>query len=214
VPTAEAEPPAAVTGALVAGLLAGYGIAIPVGAVATYLVALTARTSLRTGFAAALGVATADGVYALVAVLGGAAVADVITPIAGPLRFASAGILLVLAVRGAVQALRSHRDATARPVTPLAPGHAYVSLLGITLVNPATVVYFTALVVGDSTAVPVPGQVVFVLAAFAASASWQALLAGGGALLGRVLTGPRGRLVTAFASSAVITALAVRLVLS
>ena len=204
------------TGALLAGLLAGYGIAIPVGAVATYLVALTARTSLRTGLAAALGVATADGVYALVAALGGAAVAGLVTPIAGPLRLVSAGVLVALAIRGAVSALRSHRAATTRPVTPLAPGRAYVSLLGITLVNPTTVVYFTALVVGDraGTAVSVSEQVVFVLAAFAASASWQALLAGGGALLGRVLTGPRGRLATALVSSAVITALAVRLVLT
>ncbi|WP_434219604.1 LysE family transporter [Amycolatopsis nalaikhensis] len=214
-PSAEALPPAAVTGALVAGLLAGYGIAIPVGAVATYLVALTARTSLRTGLAAALGVASADGLYALVAVLGGAAIAGVVTPVAGPLRLVSAGVLVVLAVRGAWQALRSHRAATARPVTPLAPGRAYVSLLGITLVNPTTVVYFTALVVGDraGTAVSVLEQGVFVVAAFAASASWQALLAGGGALLGRLLTGPRGRLTTALVSSAVITALAVRLVL-
>jgi arginine exporter protein ArgO len=216
VPSAEAEPPEAVTGALVAGLLAGYGIAIPVGAVGTYLVALTARTSLKTGLAAALGVASADGVYALVAVLGGAAIAGVITPVAGPLRFGSAGILVVLAVRGAVRALRSHRETTTRPVTPLAPARAYVSLLAVTLVNPATVVYFAALVVGDRAGAPVPvsGQVVFVLAAFAASASWQVLLAGGGALLGRLLTGPRGRLVTALVSSAVITALAVRLVLS
>lgn len=38
-----------VTAALVAGLLAGYGIAVPVGAVATYLVSLTARTSLQIG---------------------------------------------------------------------------------------------------------------------------------------------------------------------
>ncbi|WP_460439247.1 LysE family transporter [Amycolatopsis stemonae] len=215
-PSAGVDRREAVTAALLAGLLAGYGIAIPVGAVATYLVALTARTSLRTGLAAALGVATADGVYALVAVLGGAALAGVITPVAGPLRLVSAGILVVLAVRGAVSALRTHRDAATGPVTPLGPGRAYVSLLGITLVNPTTVVYFTALVVGGraGTAVPVPGQAVFVLAAFAASASWQALLAGGGALLGRVLTGPRGRLVTALVSSAVITALAVRLVLA
>jgi arginine exporter protein ArgO len=215
VPSAEVDPRRVVTGALLAGLLAGYGIAIPVGAVATYLVALTARTSLKTGLAAALGVATADGVYALVAVLGGAAIAGVVAPIARPLQLVSAGILVLLAVRGARHALRSRRAATARPVPPLAPGRAYVSLLGVTLVNPTTVVYFTALVVGDraGTAVSVLEQVVFVLAAFAASASWQALLAGGGALLGRVLTGPRGQLVTALVSSAVITALAVRLVL-
>ncbi|SFW83876.1 LysE/ArgO family amino acid transporter [Amycolatopsis australiensis] len=204
------------TGALLAGLVAGYGIAIPVGAVGAYLVALTARTSLRTGLAAALGVATADGVYALVAVLGGAAAAGVVAPVAVPLRLVSAGILVLLAVRGAVSALRSHRDATARPVTPLPPGRAYAGLLGVTLVNPATVVYFAALVVGGraGAAVSVPEQAAFVLAAFTASASWQALLAGGGALLGRVLTGPRGRLVTTLLSSAVITAIAVRLVLS
>lgn len=214
-PSAEVRPLRVVTGALVAGLLAGYGIAIPVGAVATYLVALTARTSLKTGLAAALGVATADGVYALVAVLGGAAIAGVITPVAQALKLVSAAILIVLAVRGAVHALR-RGPAADRPVTVLGAGHAYVSLLGITLVNPTTVVYFTALVVGDraGTAVTALDQAVFVLAAFAASASWQALLAGGGALLGRVLTGPRGRLVTALVSSAVITALAVRLVLS
>jgi arginine exporter protein ArgO len=46
----------------------------------------------------------------------------------------------------------------------------------------------------------------FVVAAFAASAGWQLLLAGGGALLGRALTGRRGRLVTALLSSAVLTA--------
>ncbi|MET8848898.1 LysE family transporter [Amycolatopsis sp. NPDC004625] len=215
-PSAEAAHAGAVTAALLAGLVAGYGIAIPVGAVGTYLVALTARTSLRTGLAAALGVATADGVYALVAVLGGAAIAEVVTPVAGPLRLVSAAILIALAALGALRAVRSHREPAARAVTPLGPGRAYVSLLGITLVNPATVVYFAALVVGGraGTAVPALEQGVFVLAAFAASASWQAALAGGGALLGRVLTGARGRLVTALASSTVITALAVRLVLT
>jgi arginine exporter protein ArgO len=54
-------------------------------------------------------------------------------------------------------------------------------------------------------------QGVFVLGAFAASASWQLLLAGGGALLGRTLTGRQGRLVTALASSVVIMVLAVRM---
>ncbi len=57
------------------------------------------------------------------------------------------------------------------------------------------------------------GEVVFVVAAFAASASWQLLLAGGGSLVGRLLTGPRGRLVTALVSSIVIIVLAVGLVL-
>ncbi|MFE4795305.1 hypothetical protein ACFRFL_09395, partial [Streptomyces sp. NPDC056708] len=69
--TAETDSRTRMIAVLVAGLLAGYGIAIPVGAVGTYLVGLTARTSLRTGACAALGVATADGLYAVVAVGGG-----------------------------------------------------------------------------------------------------------------------------------------------
>ncbi|GAT79748.1 lysine transporter LysE [Streptomyces sp. F-3] len=53
------------TSALVAGLLAGCGIAVPVGAVGIRLVILASRTSLRTGLCAALGAATADGLCAL-----------------------------------------------------------------------------------------------------------------------------------------------------
>ncbi|MGW2180563.1 hypothetical protein ACWCXX_21165 [Streptomyces sp. NPDC001732] len=80
--------------ALVAGLLAGYGIAMPVGAVATCLVALTARTSLRVGACAALGVATADGLYALISMAGGSALAPLVESIAPPLRQVSAVVLL------------------------------------------------------------------------------------------------------------------------
>lgn len=204
------------TAAVVAGLLAGYGIAVPVGAVSAYLLSLTARTSLRTGACAALGVATADGVYALVATLGGTALAAVLQPVLVPLRLLSALVLIVIAVAGAAAALRRYRspatDATTR-AAPSGPARAYLGLLGITLLNPTTVVYFTALVLGGRTtdAVRPLEQGTFVLAALAASASWQLTLAGGGALLGRALTGPRGRLVTALASSVVIAALAVRM---
>lgn len=70
--------------ALVAGLLAGFGIAMPIGAVGAYLVTLTARTSLKIGAAAALGVGTADGLYALIAVVGGSSLTHVIEPVALP----------------------------------------------------------------------------------------------------------------------------------
>lgn len=204
------------TAALVAGLLAGYGIAMPVGAVATYLVSLTARTSLRIGAYAALGVATADGLYALVAALAGSALAATLTPVLSPLRWASALVLAALAVRGAVTAFRQYRErrlATRAEQDSPHPARAYLTLLGVTLLNPTTVIYFAALVLGSRTAEAVRPleQGVFVLAAFAASASWQLLVAGGGALLGRALTGHRGRLVTALASSAVTTVLAVRM---
>jgi len=102
------------TDAVLAGLLAGYGVAVPVGAIAILIIGLTARTSLRVGAAAALGVATADGLYAAIAVLGGAALADLIQPIADPLRWIAAVILVGLAAHTALTALRRHRAPAAQ----------------------------------------------------------------------------------------------------
>jgi arginine exporter protein ArgO len=248
--------------ALVSGILAGYGVAVPVGAIGALLVSLTARTSLRVGASAALGVATADGIYAALAVLGGAAVTTLIRPVATPLRWTACVVLLGLAGWTAWTAWRHHRSLTrvtregparddsarvtrddparvtrddparvtrddparvtrddpARPGRDTAglasPARAYLGLLGLTILNPATVIYFTALVLGRQSAAPISGAalVVFVAAAFAASASWQLLLAGSGSLLGRVLTGPRGRFLTAVTASLVIAVLALRLV--
>ncbi|WP_433114011.1 LysE family transporter [Micromonospora sp. CA-246542] len=203
------------SGAFLAGLVAGYGVAIPVGAIAILILGLSARTSFRVGAAAALAVATADGLYAAVAALGGAGLAGVIAPAAGPLRVVAAVVLLGLAGHGLWRTWVAHRS---RP-TPAArggrgmdtPGRAYAALLGLTLLNPTTVLYFVALVLGrpdtaDAGAVP---AALFVAGVFLASASWQLLIAGGGTVVGRALTGPRGRLVTGLLSSVLIAALAV-----
>jgi arginine exporter protein ArgO len=210
------DPRPVVTGALVAGLLAGYGIAMPVGPVGTYLVALTARSSWRVGACAALGVASADGIYALVAAVAGSALAPWLESIVVPLRWVSAAVLLALAVSGAIKAVRRYRAHRLTGVTqemPVKALQAYVGMLGMTLLSPMTVIYFAALVLGSGSAHSSPVErVVFVIAAFVASASWQLLLAGGGALLGRALTGHLGRLLTAVGSSTLIAALAVRLI--
>lgn len=243
------------TAALLAGMVAGYGVAIPVGAIAPLLMSLTARTSLRVGAAAALGVATADGVYALVAVLGGASLGRWIEPAAVPLRWAAFVILLGLAAKTAFDAIRQHRARTASPGSPQqrqsvaspegagfsaaahgetigdrcaprrttaspeeansagglgTPGRAFFGLLGLTLLNPTTILYFGALVVGWQASGGYNGWqgAVWTAAVFVASASWQLSLAGGGALLGRTLNRPRGRLWTALISSAMIAGLA------
>ncbi|SCL24199.1 Arginine exporter protein ArgO [Micromonospora inyonensis] len=201
--------------AFLAGLVAGYGVAVPVGAIAVLVVGLTARTSFRVGAAAALGVATADGLYAAVATLGGTVVAGLVTPVAGPLRLVAAGVLLALAVHGAWRALRRRAPATTAPARRGldTPSRAFLGVLALTLLNPATIVYFAALVLGRSDAAEPLAAGLFVLGAFLASASWQLLVAAGGSLVGRALTGPRGRLVTALASSTIIAVLAVVMLL-
>lgn len=138
----------------VIGLLAGFGLAIPVGAIA-----------------------------------GGAALAVTIDATGRPFRIGSAAILASMAILGLLR--------SARPTEPIdtpLPGRrefslTYVKFLGLTIVNPLTVVYFVAVVLGlDLLGSLTPGQSsAFVAGAFSASLAWQTLLAGIGAAAGRHL---------------------------
>jgi arginine exporter protein ArgO len=194
---------------VLAGLVTGWAIAIPIGAVGALLVALTARTSLRVGSAAALGIATVDGGYAALAVVGGAAIADILEPYADGLRVASAAVLLGIAVLTVVHALSRAGRPPAAGTREFRPWHAFTAFLAITAVNPTTVVYFVAVVVGNPHLASGWGEgIAFVLAAFLASASWQLTLAFLGSALGRKVTSDRGRLVTGIVSGIVIAALA------
>lgn len=197
---------------VVSGLVTGWAIAIPIGAVGAFLVTLTARTSFRVGAAAALGIASVDGAYAATAVVAGAALSALLAPIATPLRISSGLVLLAIAGLTAAHALAT--DGRARETSPMRPARAFALFVAITAVNPTTVVYFAAVVLGNRQLVDTPGQgATFVLAAFLASASWQLVLAGGGATLGRVATGPRAHLTTGLVSALAIAALAVHTML-
>jgi arginine exporter protein ArgO len=100
-----------------------------------------------------------------------------------------------------------------RPRRPLG---AYLQVLGLTILNPLTIIYFSALALGlhNGKSWTVGHSVVFVPAAFAASACWQSVLAVGGAFLGRALTSPRGRLGSAIVGNVVIVLLAAKLLIS
>ncbi len=193
--------------AFVAGVVAGYGVALPMGAIGVLIAGLSARISLRVGAAAGLGAATADGVFAAIAAAGGAAVAGVIAPITTPLRWVAAVVLLGIAAMTTRAAFRKPGTAAVGQ-RPANPWRAYLGVLGLTLLNPATVIYFAALVLGRGGE---GGGLLFVAGVFLASASWQLAIAGGGSLVGRWLTGDRGRVLTALLSSLVIAVLAVRL---
>ncbi|MEU0084724.1 LysE family transporter [Streptomyces sp. NPDC006274] len=201
---------------LIAGALAGYGIAMPVGAITVMIVTLSAQESLRTGLAGAMGTATADGLYALIAALTGAALAGLLQPVAVPMRWAAAVVLLALAAKGLTDAVRRSLDPdSVQRIQAKRPLNIYLQFLGLTILNPLTIIYFSALVLAlRNDDWPPMGGLIFVAAAFIASASWQALLAVGGALVGRVLTSGKGRLGTAVIGNGVIIFLAVRLLLS
>ena len=200
-------------GPLVSGLLAGWGVAIPLGAIGVLVVDLGVRAGFRPAAAAAAGVATADLLYAAVAALAGAAVAHVLEPHAHALRLGAAGVLAVVAALGLRAAYRrpAARDEPAPP-----PGHhLYVRFVTLTSVNPTTVIYFAALIAGlpAVASAPAGAKLVFVTAAGVASLSWQLVLAGAGAALHHRLPDSVRR-ATALAGSALVLALALRMALA
>lgn len=171
--------------ALAAGALAGYAIAVPMGPITILIVQTALRHGLRTALAAAGGAASADGLYATLAGLFGVAVASAIQPVIAPARLLGAALLAVIGLRGLLAALR-------QPVAGADPGageaagwvRTYLLFLGLTVTNPMTFLYFFALtlslpVLGGATT----SRLVFAAGAFAASLSWQIVLASVGSLL-------------------------------
>lgn len=214
------------SGAFLAGVVAGLGVAIPVGPIAILILDTALRRGLRTGLAAGAGAATADGVYATIAGIGGAAIAVVIEPVAVPLKWASVAVLAVIAARGMLSVRREMRASAANgtdggagsaSTTPSAEGGpsrraTYLRFLGLTIVNPSTVVYFAALVVGlPAVSGGTAERIVFAAGAFIASIAWQSFLAVVGAVVHRRLP-PSARLYTSLAGNLIILALAANIV--
>jgi threonine/homoserine/homoserine lactone efflux protein len=193
------------------GLLAGYGIAIPVGAVSILIVTIGMRYGFRTGFMAGAGAATAVLIYATAASLGGAALSLLLAPISLHLRVAGGAALLGLAVYGTVSGMAAKAGAERKPAR--GPGATYAQLLGITLVNPLTVVYFTALVLGrgGAAAGTLADRALFVPGAALASLSWQTLIAGLGAALHARLS-DRFRRWAVIAGNLIVAGLGVRII--
>ncbi|MBL8057511.1 MAG: LysE family transporter [Anaerolineales bacterium] len=181
-------------GAFGEGLLAGYAIAVPVGAIAVLILEIAMRRGLAEGAAAGAGAASVDLLYAALAGLAGQALAPVLAPLAGPLRWASALVLIGLGLwgLGRLWASRAQRasELAAPALLPGGLGRTYVQFVGLTLLNPMTVAYFTALMLGQNARAPLLGgdRLIFVLGVAVASFSWQFLLAGLGAWAHRRLS--------------------------
>lgn len=206
---------------LLAGMIAGLGIALPVGAITVYLVGLAARTRFSVAAGAALGVATTDGAYALAAVLGGRQLEPWLRPVSVPLAILAAGVLVLLGARVAWTGVLRYRGDRSGPAalrrSVASPLRAYAGFVILTGINPTTVVYFLALVLGqqgESSAYgPWDAALLFAGGALLASAAWQLLLAGGGVALGRVVSRPRAQLLLALSSGLIMLGFALTVLL-
>ena len=170
--------------AILAGALAGYAIAVPMGPITVLILQAGLRHGLRTSLAAAAGAASADGLYATLAGLFGAALVGAIDPVIVPARLLGAVLLAIIGIRGLIAAIRPATAAAADSDGDRSPTSTYLLFLGLTVTNPMTFLYFFALtlslpVLGSAP----PARLAFAIGAFAASLSWQVVLASMGSLL-------------------------------
>ena len=192
--------------AFLLGVAAGYAIAIPFGPIAILIVRTGVRQGLRAAAAAGAGTATADLVFATIAMLFGAAASAVLAPVLPAARLVAGAALAVIAIRGllTVPSQIDRESGTSRA------GNTYLLFLGLTMLNPPTVIYFVSLAIAlPEVSADFPSRAAFVVGAFLSSLSWQEFLAVVGAMLHGRLT-PRLQRITAVVSSIIILALAAR----
>ena len=191
----------------VTGLIAGFAIAMPPGAVTSLIV----RIGLQRGFPAALaagwGTATVDGLYCVVAVLAGAAVVPLLGAVDPPLRVATGLVLVGLGLRGILGARHEAPSAGSPDARDLVA--TYARFIAITMVNPATLAYFVAIALGFAGSV-LANAPAFVVGVFVASLSWHAVLAIlSGSLHGRLDSSARA--VLSIVANGVVIALGIRI---
>ena len=199
--------------AFFSGLVAGYGIAIPVGAIALLIIQVGVKCGFRCAFMAGAGAATADLIYAGLAVVGGAALVQVIDSAGDAFRVASGIVLVALALVGLRRANKPVEQVDIAMPNRSELAGTYARFLVLTVINPITIVYFAAVVVGLGVAsgLTAVGGILFIAGAFIASLSWQTLLAFIGASAGKRMS-PRTQVVAMVVGNLLILGLAVAII--
>ena len=144
-----------------AGLAAGLGIALPLGAIGVLIVREGVERGIRAAGIAALAVATVDFGYALVAVVVGDRIADALSGVERVVQVVGALALTAVVVIGVRDLLRSVRagatEPSALPELPVGYRRTFLRFVGLTAINPMTAVYFVALTAGLSQRLAGPG---------------------------------------------------------
>jgi arginine exporter protein ArgO len=215
--------------AILAGIVAGLGIALPLGAIGVLIVREAVERGTRPAVAAALAVATVDFAYAVVAVVVGGRVADWLDGYERIVQLVGACALAAVVAHGlwGLRRQAAQRSAILSGAGP-APGgtggattasialptsHVFARFVALTIVNPMTAVYFVSLTTGLADQVTGAGAgAAFAVGVFVGSAAWQLVLALGGAVAAARMT-DRLRVRVSLAGYGIVALYAVRLAL-
>jgi threonine/homoserine/homoserine lactone efflux protein len=162
---------------LIKGLIIGLSIAVPVGPIGILCIRRTLTQGRMVGFLSGLGAATADGLYGAIAGFGLTFLVNFIIGKQIWLRLIGGGLLCILGAK----TFLSRPAEQGASVEGNSLWNAYLSTFFLTLTNPMTILFFTAVFAGlgiGSTDGDYVSAGILVLGVFIGSAMWWLVLSG------------------------------------
>jgi threonine/homoserine/homoserine lactone efflux protein len=157
------------------GFILGFTIAAAVGPISLLVIRRTLAEGRVVGLASGLGVATADGTYGAIAAFGLGAITQVLVD-ARPILGLLGGIFLLWLAWTTARA-EPHDPALVAPPRRGGLAGAYLSILGLTMTNPMTILSFGALFAGLGVTVgDTAGATLLTIGVFLGSCAWWLVL--------------------------------------
>jgi threonine/homoserine/homoserine lactone efflux protein len=156
------------------GFVLGFTIAAAVGPISLLVMRRTLAEGRGVGLVSGIGVATADGLYGAIAAFGLGAVTQVLVD-ARPVLGVAGGVFLLWLAWTTARA--APHDSAAAPPRRGGLAGAYLSILGLTLTNPMTILSFGALFAGLGVmSGDTAGAALITSGVFLGSAAWWVVL--------------------------------------
>jgi len=189
---------------LLRGFVLGFAVAASPGPIFFLCVRRTLLQGRLAGLFSGFGVATADAFYAAIATFGVAALTTAFVSGRRPLAMVGGAVLVGFGLR----MLFERRRDVAAAAAPTGRGlvWAYISTLGLTITNPATIISFAALAatLGLGTGGSFAGPALVVAGVLLGSAAWWCILVLLGSLLRARLTPSVVRGIGTFSGLAIV----------
>jgi threonine/homoserine/homoserine lactone efflux protein len=188
----------------------GFSLALAIGPIALLIVQNGINHGLQVAVRSALGAASADWTYALLAFSVGSEIIRALSPRAPVIRTMSAFLLIAIGAWLAWKAVHSHTADSAPTERARATAAGFWITLGLTLSNPLTLAIFLAFAGQLSPGGDNYSAALYSLCVFLGSLAVQLVLALLGASIGKWLANARVIAMLTFASGISIVAFGVR----
>jgi len=189
---------------LLRGLIIGFSIAAPVGPIGVLCIRRTLAEGRLSGFVTGLGVATADAVYGAIAAFGLTLISNILIHQQGWIRLVGGFFLCYLGIKTFLTSPLQQQNSLSKNITLRSN---YASTFFLTLTNPLTILFFTAVFAGLGAGSASRNYFyagILVLGVFFGSTLWWLLLSSAVGIFGEKLNVTRLRWVNRISGMVII----------